>query len=49
MPDYKSLYFGLFGAISDALDQMQEENYGLARRRLIEATRQAEEQIISEE
>ena len=49
MPDYQELYFKLFGAVADALEHMEEDNYGLARQTLIAAQQQAEEAYISEE
>jgi len=49
MPDYQALYFKLFGAVADALEYIEEDNYGLARQRLIAAQQEAEEQYIGEE
>ena len=49
MPDYQELYFKLFAAMADAVKYMEEDNYGLARQRLIAAQQQAEEAYISEE
>lgn len=49
MLDYKTLYFKLFGAVADALEHMEEDNYGLARQRLIAAQQEAEEEYISRE
>lgn len=49
MPDYRALYFKLFGAVVDALEHMEEDNYGLARQRLIAAQQEAEEEYISRE
>ena len=49
MPDYRALYFQLFGAVSDALEHMEEDNYGLARQTLIRAQQDAEELYISGE
>ena len=49
MPDYQALYFKLFGAVADALEHMEEDNYGLARQRLIAAQQEAKEQYIGEE
>lgn len=34
MPDYQALYFHLFNAITDALAQLEQQNYGLAADRL---------------
>ena len=30
MPDYQKMYFHLFNAITDALVQLERQNYGLA-------------------
>lgn len=49
MPDYQALYFKLFAAMADAVEQIEENNYGLARQTLITAQQQTEEQYISEE
>lgn len=49
MTDYETLYFKLFAAMADALEYMEQENYGLARQRLICAQQEAEEQYISEQ
>lgn len=49
MPDYEKLYFKLFAALADALEHMEQENYGLARQTLISAQQQAEEQYMEEE
>ena len=34
MPDYQKMYFHLFNAITDALVQLEQQNYGLAAERL---------------
>lgn len=49
MQDYRALYFQLFGAVADAVEHMENENYGLARQMLIAAQQQAEEEYISME
>ena len=49
MPDYQELYFKLFAAMADALEYMEQDNYGLARQRLIAAQQETEEQYIAEE
>ena len=49
MPDYEAMYFCLFGAISDALEHMEQENYGLARQRLLAAQQEGEKTYISAE
>lgn len=35
MPNYKKLYTTLFNAITDALEDMGKQNYGLAAERLM--------------
>ena len=50
MPDYKKMYVALFNAITDALAQLEEQNYGISAEILRRAQRNAEEQyILSEE
>jgi len=48
MPDYKKLYFMLFAAMADAVEDLEEENYGAAKQRLISAQQEAEEEYLSE-
>ena len=48
MPDYKKLYFMLFAAMADAVEDLGEENYGAAKQRLISAQQEAEEEYLSE-
>ena len=49
MPNFEALYFKLFAAVTDAVEHMEEDNYGLARQRLVTAQQEAEEQYISDE
>lgn len=49
MPDYKALYFKLFAAMADAVEDLEQENYGTAKQRLILAQREAEELYLSAE
>lgn len=49
MPDYQGLYFKLFAAMADAVEHIEEQNYGLARETLIVAQQQAEEEYLSQE
>ena len=44
---YRELYFELFAAMADAVEDMEQENYGLAKQRLITAQQVAEERYIS--
>ena len=48
MTDYEKLYFSLFNAVTDALKDMEQLNFGEAKTRLISAQQQAEEQYINE-
>ena len=43
MPDYKTLYFKLFAAIADAVEDLDARNYGTARTRLVSIQQEAEE------
>lgn len=47
MPLYKELYFKLFSAIADALEDLEECNCDRAIKRLISAQQEAEEVYIS--
>ena len=47
--EYKKLYHLLFNAITDALEQMEKQNYGTAKDVLIAAQQQAEEIYITAE
>ena len=49
MPDYQKMYTTLFNAITDALEEMQKQNIGLAQERLITAQQQAEDIYIDAE
>ena len=49
MPDYQKMYSTLFNAITDALEEMQQQNIGLAQDRLIAAQRRTEEIYIDAE
>lgn len=43
MTDYKAMYLLLFNAITDALEKMDEQNYGEASALLIAAQQKVEE------
>lgn len=49
MPDYQKMYFHLFNAITDALGQLEEQNYGLAAECLKEAQLTGENAYIAED
>ena len=43
MPDYEKMYHLLFNAITDALTQLEAQNYGDVKDALISAQQKAEE------
>ena len=47
--NYEKLYHLLFNAITDALEQMEQQNYGTAKETLIAAQQEAEEISMSAE
>ena len=47
--EYQKMYTLLFNAITDALKQMEKQNYGTAKETLIAAQQQAEEIYITAE
>ena len=47
--NYKKLYHLLFNAITDALEQMEKQNFGTAKETLIAAQQEAEEIYMSAE
>ena len=47
--NYEKLYHLLFNAITDALEQMEQQNYGTAKETLITAQQEAEELYMSAE
>ena len=49
MPDYEKMYHLLFNAITDALTQMEAQNYGDFKDALISAQQKAEEIYITAE
>ena len=49
MVNYKSLYTTLFGAVEDAIVHMEQDDHGLALRRLISAQLDAEETWVDME
>ena len=49
MEEYKKMYLLLFNAITDALEQMEKQNYGTVKETLIAAQQQAEEIYITAE
>lgn len=46
MSEYKKPYLILFSAITDAIEELQRQNFGLAREQLIQAQRDAEEAYL---
>ncbi|MDD6643474.1 MAG: hypothetical protein PUF80_04515 [Firmicutes bacterium] len=49
MPNFETVYFGLFNAITDALAAMEAQNYGAAREILIAAQQKAEDAYMDED
>ena len=49
MPDYEKMYHLLFNAITDALEQIEQQNFGSAKGLLIAAQQEAEEIYMSAE
>ena len=49
MTDYQKMYTLLFNAITDALMQMEKQNYGSAKETLISSQQRAEELYLSAE
>ena len=49
MPDYKTLYFKLFAAMADAVEYLEEGQPFPAKRRLIGAMQEAEEEHLKED
>ena len=47
--NYEKMYHLLFNAITDALEQMEKQNYGTAKDLLITAQQKAEEIYMSAE
>ena len=47
--NYEKLYHLLFNALTDALEQMEQQNYGTAKETLITAQQEAEEIYMSAE
>ena len=45
---YKDLYFHLFGAVCDAIEEIEKNNYGMAKERLIKVQQECEEKYIEE-
>ena len=49
MPDYQKLYMLLFNAFTDAIMQIDAQNYGSARAVLVKAQQNAEEFYLDDE
>ena len=49
MDEYKKPYLPLFNAVTDALNALEDRNYGLAADFLRSAQREAEERFIQQE
>lgn len=46
MQEYKRAYLRLFNAVTDALSDLERQDFGAARDLLIRARQEAEEQIV---
>ena len=44
--DYQTLYYKLFNACTDALNDIEQQNFGQAKQRLIAAQQEAEESYL---
>ena len=49
MPDFEKLYFKLFAALADAVEDLENGQPSLAKERLIRAQQEAEEEYLQEE
>ena len=49
MPDYQKMYTTLFNAMTDAIENIEELNYGTAKEILIQAQQKTEELYIEAE
>ena len=48
MPDYQAMYLHLFNAVTDAIESIEQQNFGMAKEQLIHAQQETEEIYISE-
>ena len=46
MPDYETMYFHLFNRVTDAIRELEKQNYGTAKAVLIKAQQEAEEDYL---
>lgn len=49
MENYQEMYFHLFNAVTDALEQLDQHNYGIAAEKLKAAQLQGEDSYIRAE
>lgn len=49
MPNFEGLYYGLFAAIADAVEYLEQGQQKRALQRLISAMQEAEERYIDED
>lgn len=49
MPDYKEMYYCLFRSFSDAIEAIEQLNFGECKQILIHAQQEAEEIYVSSE
>ena len=48
MPNYQAMYLRLFNAVTDAIESLEQQNYGAAKEQLIRVQQETEELYISE-
>ena len=46
---YKEMYYALFGAVTDAMEQMKQNNFGTAAELLVQAQQKCEEIYVDGE
>ena len=49
MDEYKKPYLALFNALTDIAEEIEKQNYGLAKQMIADAQRRAEENFIDAE
>ncbi|MBR6654014.1 MAG: hypothetical protein IKL27_04675 [Oscillospiraceae bacterium] len=47
MDEYKKPYLALFNALTDIAEEIEKQNYGLAKQMIADAQRQAEEAFLA--
>ena len=49
MDEYKKPYLALFNALTDITEEIERQNYGLAKQMIADAQRKAEEAFVASE